>query len=155
MRLVSTIVGGSLLLGACGGTETGVCTELREPADPQSFAHVIDPDSVTYESDPPTSGPHLAVPVPVGLLDAPIVAPLQVRLLESGAALIQWEGVDDRTVAELEELAGPTVVIAPGIDLPESIVATAWTWKLTCTELDIAALSEFVTTRPQSAPGQD
>ena len=155
MRLVSAIVGGSLLLGACGGTETGVCTELRELADSQSFAHVIDPDSVTYRSDPPTSGPHLAVPAPVGILDAPIVAPLQVRLLESGAALIQWEGVDDRTVSELEELAGPTVVIAPGIDLPDSIVATAWTWKLTCTDLDIAALSEFVTTRPKSAPGRD
>lgn len=155
VRLGVILILGSLLMDACGGEETAACTEIREPAEPQSFSHVIDTDSVTYSSNPPTSGPHMAVPVPTGILDAPIVAPLQVRLLESGAALVQWEGVEDETVAELEALAGPAVVVAPGLDLPEPIVATAWTWKLLCTAVDTSALSEFVTTRPDSAPGQD
>lgn len=146
---------GALVLAACGANDSAACTETREPADPQSFSHVIDPDAVRYSTDPPTSGPHIAVEAPSGMLDSPIAAPIQVRILESGAALVQWEGLDRDAVAVLNGLAGPEVVVAPGRDLPAAIVATAWTWKLTCDALDVDALVAFAAERPLSAPGTD
>ena len=42
--------------------------------------------------------------------------------------------------AELEDLAGDGVVVAPNPDLPAPVVATAWLYKRTCDEVDAAAL---------------
>jgi hypothetical protein len=141
--------------GACGSNRAADCVEIREAVDPGSFTHVIDPDVVTYRTHPPTSGPHVAVPTPSGVLPDPLAAPLQVRILESGGVLVQHEEVDSTTVAALEGLAGDGIVVAPGVDLPAPVVATAWTWKLTCDQLDIDALDEFIETRRSAAPGSD
>ena len=98
----------------------------------------------------------MAAPPPAGVVDSPIPTAVQVSILEAGRALVQWEeGSDASVVAELEGLAGPTVVVAPGSGLPAPIVVTAWTWKLTCRDLDLIAISDFAANRPADAPGHD
>ncbi|MGB0501365.1 MAG: DUF3105 domain-containing protein, partial [Acidimicrobiales bacterium] len=88
--------------------------------------------TVEYQTSPPTSGPHIAGPTPEGVLDAGVPPEIQVRVLESGGVMVQY---DDTVVgAELEQLrsiGSPSIVVAPAASpLPARIVATAWTWKL-------------------------
>ncbi len=140
------------VLAACGAAES-VCSELREPEDPQSGLHVIG-DEVAYSSDPPTSGPHWAVDAPTGLQDAPLPLPLQVRVLESGGAVVQT--ADPAAMAELAPLATDWLVVAPGPDdLDALVMATAWTWRLECSAVDLDAITAFAEQRRQAAPGPD
>ena len=154
-RLIRAIPFVLLVVSSCAQESASSCTEVRESADPSSGLHVVDVESVSYETLPPTSGPHVAVAPPSGVLDEPIPEPIQVTILEAGLALIQWQDLSGVDVVELEELAGSDVVVAPGSDLPSPVVVTAWTWKLTCSEIDVSAIGAFTSTRPRGAPGPD
>ncbi|HEX9992793.1 MAG TPA: DUF3105 domain-containing protein, partial [Acidimicrobiales bacterium] len=109
----------------------------------------------TYRSDPPTSGPHVPGPAITGVVDEPIERPVQVGILERGDVLIQHEGLPAADADALEALAGEHVVVAPGVDLPASVVATAWVFKRTCDEVDLDALREFVDERVGHGPDQE
>ena len=63
---------------------------------------------------------------------------------------------DDTVVgAELEQLrsiGSPSIVVAPAASpLPARIVATAWTWKLSCSAVDLRTLEAFAAERPADA----
>ena len=157
MRLFWFLCAASLFVVACGGDEAASCIELREPEDQASGQHVLTEGAVEYQTSPPTSGPHIAGPTPEGVLETPVAEEIQVRLLESGGVMVQY---DDSVVgAELEQLrsiASPTIVVAPASsELPERIVATAWTWKLNCSAVDLVTLEEFAAGRTAAAPGLD
>lgn len=153
-------------LAGCGSA-TEVCTELREPEDPLSGLHVIG-DDVAYSTDPPTSGPHWAVEAPTGLQEAVLPLPVQVRILESGGVVVQT--ADAEALAALADLASDgltppegdrpaaegSLVVAPGpADLDALVVATAWTWKLQCSAVDLEAVRVFAAQRRHAAPGPD
>lgn len=143
---------------ACGDDSAagGNCIEVREPLDPLSIQHVVDPDQVTFLTDPPTSGPHVAGPAATGLHDEPLSGAAQVRALEAGGAVVLYDDEADReTLISLLDDTTVPVAIAPGIDLPAPVVATAWTWKLTCDSPDLDAIMSFVVARSDDAPGED
>ncbi|NCG35988.1 MAG: DUF3105 domain-containing protein [Actinobacteria bacterium] len=167
MRRSPTFFAATVALGvlavACGDGSPSACAELREPQDPQSGLHVIDPDGLTYTTDPPTSGPHASGPPASGVFDGPLLQVMQVRILESGGAIIQYdETVSAEAVTELTgfvndsvALDGPVALAPAGSALPGPIVATAWTWKLTCDVVDLERIETFIAERPQDAPGVD
>lgn len=165
-RLTGTIGGGAavlliaLLLAGCGrGQDPTATTDatpstaptacgraVEEPLDPTSFNHVIpgatEPE---YQSDPPTSGPHLPGGDTGGpVLTEPLSRPVQVGQLEAGRVLLQHRALSAAEQADLEALAGPTVLVAPNPDLPDRVVATAWRNRLTCSSVDTAALGDFI-----------
>lgn len=156
MRLLAALlVTVAISAAACGDDATASCVEVREPEDPLSIQHVLDPDGVVFRTDPPTSGPHLAGPPLAGLFDQPIAPAAQVRTLEAGGLVVQYDDaavLDDlRPLLDDEALR---VAIAPA-ELPAPIVATAWTWKLTCDRPDAGRILEFAATRTADAPGAD
>jgi hypothetical protein len=116
--------------------------------------HVLGDDGdVTYTSDPPTSGPHQAGPPVEGVVTEAIARPVQVGILERGDVLLQHASdLPPDQLAELEAMAGPGVVVAPNDDLPDAVVATAWTYKRTCSSVDSRALQEFVDERAGKGP---
>lgn len=146
-----------MALSACAGNGGGgaACGPVtREPLDPSYLVHVL-PGAVDvdYLSDPPTSGPHQPGPAVEGVLEEPLPAPVQVGVLESGAVLIQHRGdLSSSDRSRLEALAGPDVVVAPSPDLPDEVVATAWTYKRSCSALDVPALREFIEERAGQGP---
>jgi hypothetical protein len=153
--LLGTVLG--LALAACGsasGDGAACGPARRERADPASALHLLpgapEPE---YLSDPPTSGPHQSAGLPSGALLDPLSRPVQVGLLERGAVVVQHAGLDPADVDRLEALAGPQVVVAPAEDLPAPIVATAWTWRMSCDEVDVAAIQDFAADRAREAPG--
>jgi len=156
LKSLAVIAAAAATLSSCGSAPSSSCTELREPEDPASFLHVLDPATAEFLTNPPTSGPHVSGLLPEGALDFAIDPAIQVSILESGSALVQYgpELTPDQ-VASVTSLAGPHVVVAPADDLPAAIVATAWTWKLTCAAPDLPALTSFVDVRRSDAPGSD
>ena len=157
-RTLAPVLLASLVLAACGGgdgSESSACGPIvREALDRAYLVHVLGEDtSVEYTSDPPTSGPHQPGPPVEGVVTEPIPRPVQVGILERGDVLLQHlPDLPDAERAELEALAGPRVVVAPNPDLPAPVVATAWTYKRTCTQVDAAALEEFVDERVGKGP---
>lgn len=124
--------------GRCGAV-------IKEKLDSRSLQHVL-PDSPppAFSSEQPTSGPHSPVGL-AGVQAEPLSPVLQVGLLEEGNILLQHEGLDDPARSQLEALAGVEVIVAPGRNLPDRVLATAWTYKLRCDGIEPAALQAFIT----------
>jgi hypothetical protein len=148
----------ALALAACGGSggqSDGACGPItRESLDPAYLVHVVGTaNGAEYTSDPPTSGPHQPGPAVSGVVEEPISRPVQVGILERGDVLLQHApDLPAAQLAELEALGGPGVVVAPNPDLPDPVVATAWTYKRTCTSVDAGALQDFVDQRSGKGP---
>ena len=138
------------LLGCGGGSSDGAAgggcgASRREAAAPDSSVHVVAGAEATYQSEPPTSGPHSPAPGAV-VFDRSLTGPEQVGILETGAVLVQYrpDELDPPDRQVLVELARPEVRIAPNPALPSPVVLTAWTAKQQCDAVDAATIAEFV-----------
>lgn len=88
---------------------------------------------VTYNSDPPISGPHLPYLARWGLHDQPIPKELQVHNLEDGGVLVQYNcdraAPDCKSLVEklskIVELYGHAI-LAPYPSMSHKIALTAW-----------------------------
>ena len=143
-----------ILLSGCRGGQRPCGAAINEQLDSRSTLHLFPgaPDP-TYLTDPPTSGPHRLGNHPTGVLEAPIDRPRQVAMLEKGAVLLQWKGLSPPQRRALEKLAGGPVTVAPNATLPRAVVATAWTWKLSCASVDQAELRRFIAAHAGHGPG--
>ncbi len=88
----------------------------------------------TYNSDPPTSGPHLPSVARWGIHERPIPKELQVHNLEDGGVLVQYNC--DRANQECRELVDKLAkivrpynhaILAPYPGMTQKIALTAWT----------------------------
>ena len=138
-------VAAALLMVSCG-EKAGACGQpLREPLDPNSAQHIIDPKSATYSSTTPTSGPHLFTLPLRGTVARTLSPAEQVTVLETGDVLIQYR--DSTALDTLRPMVRPGVTVAPNAALDTAIVATSWTWKLRCSTLDVEAIERFAAPR--------
>ena len=83
-----------------------------------------------YNSDPPTSGPHLAYLAPWGVHSRPIPPELQVHNLEDGGVLVQYGCECPELVAKLRAVVQKydrQVILAPYPGMKSKIALTAWT----------------------------
>jgi hypothetical protein len=100
----------------------------------QGNDHLIKPDDkhVPYNSNPPTSGPHLGYIARWGVHTEPIAKELQVHNLEDGGVLVQYncpEGCAD-LVLKLRLIVArydTMVILAPYPGMNRRIALTAWT----------------------------
>ncbi len=151
-----TAITATSLLAACGGggsTGTGACGPVERPQAQFPASHLLpgQPEP-RYLSEPPTSGPHIAVITrPTG----PISRPEQVGLLEAGLVLVQYRpgDLDAGQLATLAALAGPEVVVAPDPDLDDPIALTAWLRLQRCSTVDAGAITDFVDEHADLSPG--
>jgi hypothetical protein len=157
---LAAVAAGASAFAACGGGSgssgaDGGCGPIRREAlDPGFLVHVLGEAQASYQTDPPTSGPHQPSPPVEGVLAEPLSRPIQVGVLEAGDVLLQHRPdlpADQRRA--LEGLAGDGVVVAPNPDLDQAVVATAWLYKRTCDEVDLDALEDFAAQRQGKAPG--
>jgi hypothetical protein len=83
-----------------------------------------------YNSDPPTSGPHLPYIAPWGVHARPIPPELQVHNLEDGGVLVQYNCECPELVARLRAIVqryDRNVILAPYPTMKSRIALTAWT----------------------------
>ena len=141
------------LTPACFGGRAACDSPVQERLDPRSTQHLFPgAPEPRYATDPPTSGPHRLGNHPTGVLDSPIDRPRQVAMLENGAVLVQWKGLSPPERAAVERLAGGEVTVAPDASLRRAVVATAWTWKLSCSRVDERALRKFIAAHADHGP---
>src|SRR5213594_459586 len=98
----------------------------------QGNLHIASPESPhqPYNSDPPTSGPHLPYIAPWGVHTRPIPTPLQVHNLEDGGVLVQYNCECPELVEKLRAIVrryDRHVILAPYPPMKSRIVLTAWT----------------------------
>jgi hypothetical protein len=94
-------------------------------------AHIPYPQTATYNSSPPNSGPHYTMLAPWGIHTDPIPNELQVHNLEDGGVMVQYncpESCPD-LVAQLTDVVeryDRFVILAPYPQMEARIALTAW-----------------------------
>ncbi len=111
--------------------------------------HIPTADSphVPYNSDPPTSGPHLPYIAPWGVHTRPIPRELQVHNLEDGGVLVQYNCECPDLVAKLRAIVEryrTQVVLAPYPTMKTRMALTAWTRLDAFDEFDAARVTRFI-----------
>ncbi len=102
-----------------------------------------------YNSDPPTSGPHLPYIAPWGVHTEPIAKQLQVHNLEDGGVVVQYScpsgcpELVDKLKAVVQRY-DKQVLLAPYPGLTNRIALTAWTRIDTFDEFDEARIVKFI-----------
>ena len=104
---------------------------------------------VPYNSDPPTSGPHLPYVAPWGVHTVPIVKELQVHNLEDGGVVVQYHcpnGCPELAdkLAAIVKGYDRQVVLAPYPGMKTRIALTAWTRLDAFDEFDEARIIRFI-----------
>jgi len=100
-----------------------------------------------YNSDPPTSGPHLPYIAPWGVHTRPIVKELQVHNLEDGGVIVQYNCDCPDLVAKLRPIVeqyDKHVILAPYPDMKPRIALTAWTRIETLDQFDERRIRRFI-----------
>lgn len=100
-----------------------------------------------YNSDPPTSGPHLSYLAPWGVHTRPIPPELQVHNLEDGGVLVQYSCDCPDVVAKLQAIVrryDRQVILAPYPSMRHRIALTAWGRIDTMDELDERRVVRFI-----------
>ena len=100
-----------------------------------------------YNSDPPTSGPHLPYIAPWGVHARPIPLELQVHNLEDGGVLVQYSCECPELVAKLKAIVQKYdrhVILAPYPTMKGKIALTAWTRVDTLEEFDEKRVVRFI-----------
>ena len=132
---------------ACS-SKNGCDLPRQEPLSSSSSLHLLGNAEVIWETNPPTSGPHYPIPPKGGDYDFTLSNLEQVSFLESGGVIVQYlpdiEGIDHQ---QLASFASDYVIISPNKTLESLLVATAWTWKLSCKEYEFESLAKFITER--------
>ena len=114
----------------------------------QGNEHVESYEAETsYNSSPPTSGPHHVRPVIWGGYAEPVPEVAEVHNLEHGGVIIHYgNAVDAATREQLRAFYDDSpnaMLLAPLPKLGNKIALTAWTKLATCERFDEAAFSAF------------
>lgn len=158
-----------------GRAERAAAAELEKLAEPAGCAvpeeqpnegaqHIEPPETVEYDTDPPTSGNHYInadSPARTGVHQAAIPSESQVHNLEHGHVGIQYNNdLPIDVITALEEVARANtgwVFMAPRTTMDVPLAFTSWTWLSQCetpgsVEEVKAFASKFVDVRKDKAP---
>jgi hypothetical protein len=100
-----------------------------------------------YNSDPPTSGPHLPYIAPWGIHSRPIPRELQVHNLEDGGVVVQYSCDCPDIVERLRAIVSKYdrhVILAPYPGMKSRIALTAWTRIEAMDQLDEGRVTRFI-----------
>ena len=100
-------------------------------ASDQGNRHVQNSEShEPYNTDPPTSGPHLPYIAPWGVHTRPVQLELQVHNLEDGGVVVQYNCECSELVDQLKKIVqsyDKQFILAPYPSMKPRIALTAWT----------------------------
>ena|SRR5436190_13817715 len=102
---------------------------------------------VAYNSDPPTSGPHLPYIAPWGIHTRPIPPELQVHNLEDGGVVVQFSCECPELAEKLRGIVrkyDKQVILAPYPTMKTRIALTAWTRLDRFDEFDEKRIVRFI-----------
>ena len=114
----------------------------------QGNRHVQNAEShEPYNTDPPTSGPHLPYIAPWGVHTRPIQLELQVHNLEDGGVVVQYNCECPELAEQLKKIVqgyDKHVILAPYLSMKTRIALTAWTRIDTFDDFDERRIRRFI-----------
>ncbi|MBF6611662.1 MAG: DUF3105 domain-containing protein [Chloroflexi bacterium] len=139
-----------LLVG--GGITALIINEASKPGQSitqEPSTHIASVDAPhSYNTDPPTSGPHLINLAAWGVSAQPVIKEQAVHNLEDGGVVIYYQpNLDKATVDNLAKVVGgydTQVLMAPYTGLTNPIVLTAWTRIDRLSTFDEARVKRFI-----------
>lgn len=130
--------------------------QIGESFENQGRAHIPNPDpSESYNSNPPTSGDHLANPAEWGVYQNELPDFQLIHNLEHGGIWISYKDIDPETKAKLEAIgkANPrSVIVTPRAANDAPIAIAAWTRLEKLTSYDEAKILEFIKANKNKSP---
>jgi hypothetical protein len=119
------------VIGSVGGERHSPCLPGTEVSimDSPHISQAAEA-AVTYNSTPPTSGPHSAFSITAGIYDSPVRDALTVHAMEHGHVIIHYaSGTSPEDLTGLRRIAkhySMDVLLTPNPRLREPIALTAW-----------------------------
>jgi Protein of unknown function (DUF3105) len=152
LKLGATVAAAVVVAAAVGWFAYRAAADLPGEKFPdlgnEHIQSVSDPH-VAYNSDPPTSGPHLPYIAPWGVHTRPIPLELQVHNLEDGGVVVQYNCTCPELVDRLRAIVSKYdkfVILAPYPGMKTRIALTAWTRLDRFEELDDKRIVRFIDT---------
>jgi len=131
------------------GAAAGGCTVVRE--FPSAGRAHVDPDqpATDWNSNPPTSGQHLACPAAPGFYERELDERAVVHSLEHGYVAVQYRNLPPDQVEGLRELAArhadQKLIVMPWSGLSaDGVAMTAWQHSQTCQKVVPGVIESFV-----------
>lgn len=159
--LVVLIGAGFVLFRSIEGRTTALtaakeagCTDVEEfealPAIHIDSAEAP-PTPPPYNSDPPTSGPHLGAQVaPWGSHPETVPPEIFVHNLEHGGIVIHYKDLPDEDIVALEELVDSYddgVIVMPSDSINKPLALTQWAHMQTCEKYSERVVVDFIRAR--------
>lgn len=113
-----------------------------------------DAPAITYNSNPPTSGPH-AGEVPWGFSETSIPDVNAIHNLEHGGIWITYKDISDEQIDELRQLAkrnSQSVVVSPREDNDTAIAVASWGRLMTLDTADVVKIQSFINQNKNRSP---
>ena len=108
----------------------------------------VESSHIAYNSNPPTSGPHVTYLAKWGIHIEPIPKEIQVHNLEDGGIIIQYNrSADNELISKLAEITRrykDLVILAPFPDMDSLIALTAWTRIAKLDRFDEERIERFI-----------
>ena len=117
--------------------------------------HISRRPVVAYNTNPPTSGNHLAEAESWGVNDQEIEDKAAVHSLEHGGIWISYKDVDEETVKALNELGREnpqSVVVSPRAANDTPIAVVSWGRMMKLDKLDKALIQKYIETYINQGP---
>lgn len=130
------------------------CSPIEEIEDKGAQHVQADPGPESYNSTPATSGPH--GPLAEWGSQPELLAPYQyVHNMEHGGVVIQYQGLSDAEIEELEDNVDSYregVIAMPNDELDTALAMGAWARLQTCEKFSIPAVESFIGLRCGKGP---
>lgn len=120
--------------------------------------HITNLNATTYNSNPPTSGPHLAVPLNWGVYLKPVVDEAAVHNLEHGGIWISYQpslnAASLKILTQLAEQYPGTVILSPRPKDTSPIAVASWGRLLTLGSANRKKIDAFIRKNVNNSPEQ-
>jgi len=116
--------------------------------------HVSVGDTPTYNSNPPTSGPH-ANALPWGFNTSEISDINAVHNLEHGGIWISYKDISAEQIAVLKTIAtanSGSVIVSPRAANDSPVAVVSWGRLMQLDTVDIEQINQFITTNKNNSP---
>ena len=130
--------------------------QVGEEVKAMKSSHInSDATHEAYNSNPPTSGDHLAQPAGWGVYSTPLTDEQAIHNLEHGGIWISYKDIDDQTKAQLETIAkanGGSVILSPRPSNDAKISLSSWGRLEKLEGYDEAKILEFISANKNKSP---
>ena len=155
--VIIAVVGGIGYLIATSDPESSSKYLLGEEIPELGASHVSQGERVTtYNSNPPTSGPHWGSPAECKIYNEEVPDESVLHSLEHGAVWVTYKNKDDVNLADslssLVEQNPGKIILSPRAANDSEIALASWGRLLTLEEFDESQITEFIKSNRNNAP---